>query len=70
MSKIKVIKKDAIREFDYSFNSNAVKPRSKQREMVKTVENWVVDWRRRTEIRTQLALAELTRSNLQGSTEN
>jgi hypothetical protein len=68
MSKIKVIKKNAIRKFDYSFNPNEVKPKSKQREMVETVENWVVDWRGRTEMKTRLALDELTRSKLQGST--
>jgi hypothetical protein len=68
MSKIKVIKKNAIREFDYSLKPNEVKPKSKKCEMVETVENWVVDWRRHTEIKTRFALDELTRSKLQGST--
>lgn len=67
MSKIKVIKKNAVREFHSSFNTTEAKPKSKQREMAETIENWVSDWRRQTEIQTQLALDLLTGLKLEDS---
>jgi hypothetical protein len=67
MSKIKVIKKNAVKEFDRPVNTPEAEPKSKQREMVETIENWVADWRRRTEVRTRLASGELTRLRLKDS---
>lgn len=69
MSKIKVIKKNAIRESNCPVRTNEVnvKRKPKQRDMVETVEEWITDWRRRTEDQTRLALGELTRLRLTDS---
>ncbi len=69
MSKIKVIKKNTISEYNPSFNTTKVKlkPKSKQQEMVETIENWISDCRQNTETKTQNALEGLTRLKLAGS---
>jgi hypothetical protein len=53
MSKIKVIKKNETRESGCQVRTNEVslKRKSNQRDMVETIENWVADWRRRTEFK-------------------
>lgn len=70
MRKIKVIKKNAVVEFDYQFKADEEKPKpkSKQRETVETVENWIADWRKRAESKTRIALADLKRLKLTDTT--
>ena len=62
MTRIKVIKKNAIKEFVQTLETNeeSLKPKSGQREMVKTIENWITDWRKHSENKTRCALNELT----------
>ncbi len=70
MSKIKVIKKNELIEQNRPFKTieKDLQPKSNRREAIETVESWVTDWRKRTEIKTRLALEDLTRFKLQGST--
>lgn len=70
MSKIKVIKKNAVRGGDRTFRTiqGNPKPKSGQREMVEAVEGWVTDWRRQAESQTRLTAGELTRIRLKDST--
>jgi dipeptidase len=69
MSKIKVIKKNTISESNHSFNTTKVKlkQKSKQQEMVETIENWISDCRQSTETKTRNALEGLTRLQLEDS---
>ena len=69
MTQIKVIKKNAINEFDQTLKTNeeSLKLKSGQREMVKTIENWVSDWRKHSENKTQSALNELIHLRLKNS---
>ena len=66
MTGIKVIKKNAINEFAQTLETNeeSLKPKSGQRHMVKTIENWVTDWRKHSETKTRAALNELTQLRL------
>lgn len=66
MTGIKVIKKNAINEFAQTLATNEenLKPKSGQREMVKTIENWVTDWRKHSENKTRSALNELAHLRL------
>lgn len=61
MTRIKVIKKNTIKEFVQALKTNEenLKAKSGQREMVKTIESWVTDWRKHSENKTQYALNEL-----------
>jgi hypothetical protein len=69
MGKIKVIKKNAAREFDGPCRAAGAGPRpqSKKRELVETVEAWVSNWRRLAEIEKLVALDKLSRLRLEDS---
>ncbi len=69
MSKIKVIKKKelSVQAGSFKTNEKELPPKSAERGTVKTIENWIADWRKQTEIKTRLALGELARVKLENS---
>ena len=66
MNKIKVIKKRELNEQNHVFQliEGKLLPKSKQREAIETVENWITDWRKLSEIKTRLAFDQLRRLQL------
>ena len=69
MSKIKVIKKNGLIEPNRPFETieEDLQPKLNRRQAIETVESWIADWRRQTEIKTRLALDDLIRFKLQDS---
>ena len=69
MSKIKVIKKNGLIEPNLPLETieEDSQPKSNRRQAIETVESWITDWRRQTEIKTLLALDDLIRFKLQDS---
>ncbi len=69
MLKIKVIKKKELNEQSASLKTNEgeLPPKSAGLGAVETVENWIADWRKQTEIKTRIALGELAQLKLKNS---
>jgi len=69
MSKIKVIKKNGHIEPNRPFETieEDSQPKSNRRQAIETVESWITDWRRHSEIKARLALDDLIRFKLQDS---
>ena len=69
MSKIKVIKRNGLpAQTKPSEENDAITlPKAAARGAVETVENWIADWRKQTEIKTRIALGELARLKLKNS---
>lgn len=69
MSKIRVIKKSATGEAAVELKTveETSSPKSKRRDAIETIENWVADWRTQTEIKTRRAFDELTNFKLGNS---
>ena len=71
MKNIKVIKKDAVSKPDgqvEKVEEEKTLSRSKGRNAIKTIENWIAEWRCRTEIETRRAMSELNNLKLKNST--
>ena len=71
MSKIKIIKRNELSGQSVSLKTNEkeLPPKSTERGTIETIENWIADWRKQTEIKTRLALGELTRIKIKNSIE-
>lgn len=69
MNKIRVIKKSATGEAAGELKTveENLPLKSKRRDAIETVENWVADWRKQTEIETRRAFDELTSFKLGNS---
>ena len=69
MPKIKVIKKKELNEQTVSLKTNEeeLSPKLTERGTVETIENWITDWRKQTEIKTRIAFGELAQSKLKNS---
>ncbi|HVE57990.1 MAG TPA: hypothetical protein VNB22_14245 [Pyrinomonadaceae bacterium] len=70
MKNIKVIKKDAVSKPDEQVKKveeNELQQKAKGRNVIKTIENWIAEWRIRSEIETLRALSELNNLKLKNS---
>jgi hypothetical protein len=59
MNRIKVFKKSVAIDLSRPFQTVQANPKVKEREIVRTVENWIADWRTESEIKTRVALQTL-----------